>query len=125
MSMINDKKIRYIIIVIWIISFVSLLCFFNNMLSKKEMVNKLNILEKKVYNREWESAKKETKELIELYKDKKNIIHINNASETLVNFEYTLGQLENSVVYKRAEALEYIGALRYTIEYIMQGFSGP
>jgi hypothetical protein len=123
--MINDKKIRYIIIGIWIISFASLLWFFNNMLSKKEMVNKLNILEEKVYNREWEAAKKETKELIELYKDKKNIIHINNASETLVNFEYTLGQLENSVVYKRAEALEYIGALRYTIEYIMQGFSGP
>jgi hypothetical protein len=125
MIMTNDKKIRYIIISLWVVSFILIFSFFNIKLSKKEMVKKLDIIEERVNDKDWEVANKEIKEFTKLYAKNKNIIHINNASESLVNFEYTIGQLENSVIYKREEALEYIGALKYTIEYIMQGFSGP
>jgi hypothetical protein len=108
-----------------VVSFILIFSFFNIKLSKKEMVKKLDIIEERVNDKDWEVANKEIKEFTKLYAKNKNIIHINNASESLVNFEYTIGQLENSVIYKREEALEYIGALKYTIEYIMQGFSGP
>lgn len=98
---------------------------FGFLLPKKQFETNLNNIEKYVRNKEWEEAKLSVEELSRIYKENEIIIQINNATEVLTSFQSVLGQLYISVEHKQDSAIEYIGALRATLDLVMQPFSGP
>lgn len=123
--MIGENKMRFTVAGIWIICFASMWLIFNSALPDYEFNNYLNQIEKSVVNKDWDKAKKSMKELKNVYKDKRAVIQVNNATEILTSFDLTLGQLEASVENEQEAAVEYIGALRATMDFVMKPFSGP
>ena len=59
------------------------------------------------------------------FKKNRLLIQMNNATEALIIFEHTIGQLEITVNNKQDSALEYIGALKDIMNLVIKPFSGP
>ena len=123
--MFNQKYMRKIIACIWIIGFILLWAIFNRILPRHSILTKLDEIEENVQREDWEKARISVDELNKIYNDKKFIIQVNNATEAFITFNYTLGQLEYSVKHEQKTALEYIGTLRYSLDYVIKAFSGP
>lgn len=123
--MFDKKDMRGIIAFIWIISFISLWIVFEVSLPRHIIMDKLDYIEKSINDENWDEAKKAMEELKEVYTKKKPLIMTNNATEAFITFNYTFGQLEASVNNEEKDAIDYIGALRYSLDYVIKGFSGP
>lgn len=119
----NDK--RTLIKIVWIISFVIMWIIFAVRLPGNEFRVKLNDIEKNIVKEEWNEANKSMEELKKIYDKKRLLIQSNNASEVLKNFDFALGQLENSIRAKENSSLEYIGGLKASLNYVMKAFPGP
>lgn len=109
----------------WVISFVLLWGIIHKVLPKKDIEFKLQSIEQNIKKDNWREAKKDMKELKEIYIDKRSLIQINNATEAFITFDYTFGQLDYAVQAESKNALEYIGALMYSLDYVVTAFSGP
>ena len=111
--------------ILWIISFAILWIMFGFKLPKKEFKDKLNKIEESVVKENWNEAKKSMEELKEIYNKERLLIQSNNATEILLNFDFAFGQLDSSIQNEEDSALEYIGGLKSSLDYIMKAFPGP
>ena len=75
--------------------------------------------------KDWNNAKKSMEQLNEIYDSKKAVIQMSNATEIYTTFELTMGQLEAAVKHEQDSAVEYIGALSSSLDFVMKPFSGP
>lgn len=120
-----ENKMRGYIAVIWIICFIGMWIIFSIVLPNNEFDTYLNQIEKSVTSEDWNNAKKSMEELKNVYNKKRVAIQMNNATEIFTTFELTMGQLEASVKYEQDTAVEYIGAIRNSLDFVMKAFSGP
>lgn len=123
--MLGENKMRFIIAAVWLISFTSMWFIFRTVLPYKEFEIQLNQIEKNIESKEWDKAKKSMKKLDDIYRNKRTAIQVNNATEILTTFDLTMGQLEASVQHEQEAAVEYVGALKSTLDFVMKAFSGP
>lgn len=119
----NDKK--PFIRIVWIISFAIVWIIFGVRLPKNEFKVKLNEIEESIVKENWNEAKISMEELKIIYEKNRMLIQANNSSEILLNFDFALGQLDNSIQYEEDSALEYIGGLKSSLNYVMKAFPGP
>lgn len=119
----NDKK--HFIRIVWIISFLIVWIIFRIKLPNNEFKVKLNQIEESIVKDDWNEAKTSMEELKIIYEENRILIQSNNASEILLNFDFALGQLDNSIQYEEDSALEYIGGLKASLSYVMKAFPGP
>lgn len=124
-SLFGENKIRGYIAVTWIICFIGMWIIFSIVLPNNEFNTHLNQIEKSITNKDWNNAKKSMEELKNIYNKKRVVIQMNNATEIFTTFELTMGQLEASVQHEQDAAVEYIGAIRNSLDFVMKAFSGP
>ena len=110
---------------VWLIAFTALWMTIYKVLPKRDIETKLQSIEKNIKEDRWSEAQKDMKELKKIYSDKRTTIQINNATEAFITFDYTFGQLDYAVQEESKTALEYIGALMYSLDYVVTAFSGP
>lgn len=123
--MFNRKYMRSIVAFVWLIAFIGLWAIFYKILPKNDIEIKLQQIEHSISNDNWQEAKKGMEELKEIYIEKRSIIQMNNATEAFINFDYIFGQLDYAIQQESKTALEYIGSLKYSIDYVIRAFSGP
>lgn len=123
--MFRNIEMRYKIMLTWVLCFLVLWIAFEKALPKNEFSSCLNNIEKSINNKNWTEAKKSANELKKIYENNKIIIRTNNATEAMATFQNTLGQLYISVEYEQEAALEYIGALKESLDWVLEGFSAP
>lgn len=123
--MFRNMEMRYKIMLTWVLCFLVLWIAFEKALPKNEFSSCLNNIEKSINNKNWTEAKKSANELKKIYENNKIIIRANNATEAMATFQNTLGQLYISVEYEQEAALEYIGALKESLDWVLEGFSAP
>ncbi|MBC2399705.1 DUF4363 family protein [Clostridium tetanomorphum] len=116
---------RFVVGVIWIISFVVMWNIFNVLLPKNEFKIQLNQIEESVSKKDWNQARKSMVQLKNIYNRNRIFIQANNATEILTTFNYTMGQLDVSIQHEQNAALEYIGGLKSSLNLVMRPFSGP
>lgn len=121
----DENKMRFYIAIAWMICFISMWAIFSGVLPNDEFNSYLNQIEKSVTNKDWNNAQKSMEELKSVYNKKRVVIQMNNATEIFTTFELTMGQLEASVQHKQDAAIEYIGAIRNSLDFVMKAFSGP
>lgn len=119
------SDMRYVIGVTWIVSFIAMWFIFNTFIPEDNFRNELVNIEEHVSKKNWHEAKKSMTELKKIYNSKKTLIHANNATEILTTFDLTMGQLDISVQHEQDSALEYIGGLKSSLDFVMKAFSGP
>lgn len=123
--LIGENKTRFVVAAIWLTCFIGMWLIFNFVLPKEQFKNHLNNIEKNVANKDWDKAKRSMGELRSIYNNKRAVIQMNNATEILTTFDLTLGQLEASVEHEQEAAVEYVGALKSTLDFVLKAFSGP
>ena len=123
--MIRKNDMRHVVAIVWLISFVIMWSIFSVRLPKSDFNLQLNQIEQSISKKDWKQAKISMEELKRIYTKNKALIQVNNATEILTTFDYTLGQLDASVQYEQDEALEYIGGLKWSLNYVMKSFPGP
>ncbi|MBV7274269.1 hypothetical protein JMF89_02950 [Clostridiaceae bacterium UIB06] len=123
--MFDRYEVRYKIALTWILAFVVMWMVFQRILPLNSMKNQLNTIEESIEMNNWTQASEYTAKLKDNFMKNRMFIQMNNATEALTVFEHTIGQLEITVKYKQDSALEYIGALRETINLVIKPFSGP
>jgi hypothetical protein len=111
--------------IVWLVCFILLWAIFTFLLPRNELKIQLNEIEESIVNKDWNKAKKSTEQFINTFNKKKAIIQMNNATEIYTNFQLVLGQLDSSVHYEQEAALEYVGALKGSIDLVIKAFSGP
>jgi hypothetical protein len=116
---------RLIICVTWLISFITMWVIFNALLPENEFETKLSQIEQSVSKKDWDKAKKSMVDLNNIYNKNKIVIQANNATEILTTFDLTMGQLEASIQHEQDAALEYIGGLKSSLDFVLKSFSGP
>lgn len=124
-TLFGENKMRGYIAVTWIICFAVMWIIFSIVLPNDEFNTHLNQIEKSVTNKDWNNAQKSMEELKSVYNKKRVFIQMNNATEIFTTFELTMGQLETSVQHKQDAAIQYIGAIRNSLDFVMKAFSGP
>lgn len=123
--MFDRYKLRYKIALTWIFAFVVMWMTFQCILPLNSMRNQLNRIEESIEMNNWTQASEYTAKFKDNFMKNRMFIQMNNATEALTVFEHTIGQLEITVRYKQDSALEYIGALKETINLVIKPFSGP
>ncbi|KAJ49806.1 ribosomal protein S4E [Clostridium tetanomorphum] len=121
----SRNDMRFVVGVIWIISFVVMWNIFNVLLPKNEFKIQLNQIEESVSKKDWNQARKSMVQLKNIYNRNRIFIQANNATEILTTFNYTMGQLDVSIQHEQNAALEYIGGLKSSLNLVMRPFSGP
>ncbi|WP_291639875.1 hypothetical protein [Clostridium sp.] len=116
---------RLAIAITWVISFAFMWIVFNALLPENEFNMKLDQIEKSVEIKDWKQAKKSMEELKKIYDKNVILIQTNNATEILTTFEFAIGQLDISIQHEQNAALEYIGGLKSSLDFVMKAFSGP
>jgi hypothetical protein len=119
------NKMRYMVAASWLISFVGMWLLFNALLPREQFKTHLNEIEKSVSVKDWDEAKRSMEQLKNLYNKKRTVIQMNNATEIFTSFDLTMGQLEASVGHEQEAAIEYVGALEATLDFVLKAFSGP
>jgi len=123
--LIGENRMRFAIAAVWLICFTSMWFVFEIILPEKEFTTHLNQIEKSVADKNWNTAKESMRKLRKVYDNKRAVIQTNNATEILTTFDLTMGQLEASVAHEQDSAVEYVGALKSTLNFVLQAFSGP
>ncbi|KZL91990.1 DUF4363 family protein [Clostridium magnum] len=123
--MFDKIDIRYKLMAAWILAFASLWIMFHNILPLNIMSYQLNKIEENIKNEDWKEANKYTFQFKNTFSKKRFLIQMNNSTEALTTFEHTIGQLETTVKYNQESALEYIGALKESLNLVIKPFSGP
>lgn len=123
--MFDRFDIRYKIVLIWILAFTTMWITFQSILPSRSIEYELDKIEESIEKGNWVEASKYTAKFKEDFKKSRMFIQMNNATEAFTNFEHTVGQLDITVKHKQDSALEYIGALRETIDLVIKPFSGP
>ncbi len=123
--MLNDTDMRKFIVVLWTIAFLLLWGGFYLLLPEKALIREIDKMEKSIVKEDWDSAQKQLDDFKKTYYDKKILIQSNNATEAFINFNNNLGQLDYCIRNKEPSALEYLGALKFSLDYSVKGFSGP
>lgn len=123
--MFDRFDIRYKIVLIWILAFTTMWITFQSILPLRSIEYELDKIEESIEKGNWVEASEYTSKFKEDFKKNRVFIQMNNATEALTNFEHTIGQLDITVKHKQDSALEYIGALRETIDLVIKPFSGP
>ncbi|MGH4117457.1 hypothetical protein [Clostridium sp.] len=121
----NKNDMRLAIAITWVISFAFMWIMFNAFLPKNEFNIVLNQIEKSVEIKDWKQAGKSMEDLKRIYNKNRILIQTNNATDILTTFEFAIGQLDISIVHEQNAALEYIGGLKSSIDFVMKAFSGP
>jgi hypothetical protein len=121
----NKNDMRLAIAITWVISFAFMWIIFNAFLPKNEFNIELNQIEKSVEIKDWKQAKKSMEELKRIYNKNRTLIQANNATEILTAFEFAIGQLDISIQHEQDAALEYIGGLKSSLDFVMKAFPGP
>ena len=121
----NKSDMRLPIAITWVISFAFMWIVFNALLPENQFKMELNQIEKSVEIKDWKQAKRSMKELKRIYNENRILIKANNATEILTTFEFAIGQLDISIQHEQSAALEYIGGLKSSLEFVMKAFSGP
>jgi hypothetical protein len=121
----DSKDMRLIIGITWLISFLVMWATFAAFIPKKEFKAQLIQIEQSVSNNDWIEAKRSMEKLNRVYESNRTLIQANNATEILTTFDLTLGQLEASIKHEQDAALEYIGGLESSMDFVMKAFSGP
>lgn len=121
----RNSDMRLVVGATWLISFIFMLIIFSVSLPENEFRSKLNQIERSVSKQDWNQAKKSMTELKNIYNNHIIIIQSNNATEILTTFDLTMGQLDTSIQHEQDAALEYIGGLRASLDFVMKSFSGP
>lgn len=116
---------RYKIALVWILGLVVLWTVFQNILPLNSMGYQLDRIEEGIEKKNWTQASKYTNEFKNNFKKNRSLIQMNNATEALIIFEQTIGQLEITVNNKQDSALEYVGALKDITNLVIKPFSGP
>lgn len=116
---------RLVIACVWLVSFLAMWIIFKAVLPDVDFNVHLDRIEKNVEGKDWNNAKKSMNELKNLYNRKKVVIQMNNATEIFTTFDLTMGQLESSIEHEQEAAIEYIGAIRESLDFVMKAFSGP
>lgn len=124
-SLIGENKIRCFVAVTWLSCFILMWIIFTLTLPRKEFTICLNQIEESAVNKDWDKAKKSMEQLKNIYKSKRSMIQMNNATEILTTFDLTMGQLEAAVENEQGAAVEYAGALKSTLDFVLKAFSGP
>jgi len=117
--------IRYKIALVWLLGLIVLWTVFQNILPLNSMGYQLDQIEESIEKKNWTQASKYTAEFKDNFKKNRLLIQMNNATEALIIFEHTIGQLEITVNNKQDSALEYIGALKDIMNLVIKPFSGP
>lgn len=120
-----NNDMRLTIIMVWVISFITIWLMFNALIPRNEFINQLNRIEQSVSKNDWKDAKESMEDLKRIYNRGRIFIQANNATEILTNFDCIMGQLDASVKYEQDAAIEYIGGLRASLDFVMKPFSGP
>lgn len=123
--MFGENRVRLYIAAAWIVCFSSIWILFSFLLPYNQFKTHLDQIEKSIESRDWKNAKKSMEELKIIYGKKRSVIQMNNASEVFTNFELTIGQLEASVKHEQESAVEYVGAIRSSLDFVMKAFSAP
>lgn len=121
----NNNDMRPTIEIVWLISFIVMWLTFSAFIPEKKFNLKLNEIEKSVSKQDWKQAEKSMKELKSIYNKRRVLIQANNATEILTTFDYAMGELELSIQHEQDAALEHIGGLRSTLDFVLNAFSGP
>ncbi|MBU3191124.1 hypothetical protein K9O30_17680 [Clostridium bowmanii] len=121
----NNNDMRLAIGITWVISFTVMWIIFNAFLPRIEFNLQLNQIEKSVSIKDWNQAKKSMEKLKSIYNRKRILIQSNNSTEIFTTFEFTLGQLDISIRHEQDYALEYIGGLKSSLNFVMKAFCGP
>ncbi|GAA0727502.1 hypothetical protein GCM10008905_25150 [Clostridium malenominatum] len=123
--MYGRRDMRIYIMFVWLIAFIFLWMAIYRVLPKNQIESKLQSIEENIKRDDWTEAKKQMEELKGIYINNRGVIQINNATEAFINFDYTFGQLDYAVQAESKNALEYVGALMYSLDYVVTAFSGP
>jgi hypothetical protein len=121
----NKNDMRLAITITWVISFAFMWIILNTFLPKNEFNMELNQIEKSIEIKDWKQAKESMEQLKRIYNKNRILIQANNATEILTTFEFAIGQLDISVQHEQDAALEYIGGLKSSLDFVMNAFSGP
>lgn len=119
------KNMGYKVAVVWLLSFITVWIVFENIIPRDSILLQLNKIEESIQDRNWNEAKTEMNILKDTYKKNRLFVQMNNATEIFTTFEHTLGQLEITVKHEQEAAIEYVGALKETLNLVMKPFSGP
>jgi len=123
--MFGKSDIKYTIMIVWLMAFTTVWITFQSLIPINSMKYQLNKIEESIENKNWTQAYEYTSEFKENFKNNRMFIQMNNATEALIIFEHTIGQLEITVKHEQDSALEYIGTLRETLNLVIKPFSGP
>ncbi|WP_040210444.1 DUF4363 family protein [Clostridium polynesiense] len=123
--MFKNTDIRKYIVFAWGLAFILLWGVFYYLTPEKTLIRSINSMEKSITEEDWSSAERYLDEFKNSYYQRKVIIQTNNASEAFISFNYNLGQLDYCVRNKESSALDYLGALRYSLDYAIKPFAGP
>lgn len=123
--MFDEIRIRYILALVWLLLFIGLWSLFQISLPYNTMKSQLDEIEKNIGNNDWEKINEYTTKFNDTYNKKHYLIKMNNSTEALTNFEHTIGQLTASAKHNSESTLEYAGALREMLKFVVKPFSGP
>lgn len=123
--MFDIYNVRYKICLVWLLSFTLIWIIFQNTFPLNSMSTQLDKIEESIQNGNWDDAEKYTLQFKKTFITNRMFIQMNNATEALVNFEHTIGQLEMTVKYRQDSALEFVGALKESLNLVIKPFSGP
>lgn len=121
----NKIEMRFKISILWLIAFICLWSAFRISFPIKAMKHQLDKIEQSIGNENWQQASNYTTQFTNTYNSKRFLIHMNNSTEILTTFEHTIGQLETTVKYNEKSALEFVGALRSSLDLVAKPFAGP
>jgi len=123
--MFDKGDMRGRIALVWLLSFIILWTMFCLLLPLKTMNSQLDNIEQSIASDNWKQANEYTAQFIKTYEKSRYFIQTNNSTEILTSFEYIIGQLDLTVKYNQDSALEYIGALRASLNFVVKPFAGP
>lgn len=124
--MVFDKiDMRYKLMLVWLLAFINLWAIFQSVFPSNTLKDQLNKIEESIKNKDWKQANKWTFEFKNTFGKKRYFIQMNNSTEAFVTFEHTIGQLETTIKYNQESALEYVGALKESLNLVIKPFSGP
>lgn len=115
MSKKNDM--RHAIQIVWLITFIGMWIIFNVRLPKNVIHVQLDKIEESISKGDWNKARISMNVLQKIYNKNKLLIQANNATEILLTFDHTLGQLDAAIQYEKDSALEYVGGLQASLDY--------
>lgn len=104
-------------VIVLIFSLVFMWSIIGASLPTDEISAQLNQIEESIIRKDWEQAKMSMEVLKTIYKSNKVLVQGSNSNEVISTLDYIIAELKTSIDNEQDTALEYIRALKASLEH--------